>query len=342
MAAEESQQELDVDDSGTGQRLDLWLSGRIPSLTRSAVKRLISAGRIQVNHQKAKGGTQLKAGDRITLPADPDLVAEPATTLRPVPMDLDILYEDEDVLVVNKPAGIVVHPGAGETGATLLEGLLHHCGREADPGDPRPGIVHRLDKDTTGVMVYAKTSAALRHLAAQFQEKTNLREYVALLHGTMDDDLLEIESYLYRDPRHRVRYASMDMAAYQAAEAEGRAPVARYARSSFLRQKEWGHSLTLAAIRLVTGRTHQIRIHARDAGMPVVGDPVYHNKQKILPKDFPAPMQRQIFATPRQLLHAKILGFTHPVSGRKLGFEAPLPDDFRVVLELLDGASSPS
>ncbi len=338
---------IDIDHAPKS-RLDAFLANQLENQSRSAVQALIRAGHITVNGEKKKTGYALELGDRIEItwpegkgPAGADS-AEDELVASEIP--LDILYEDEAVLVINKQAGIVVHPGAGTRGQpTLLAGVLAHLARAASelPGDPeRPGVVHRLDKDTSGVIVMAKTPEAHRHLALQFKNKTNLREYVALLDGAMADDERTVESYLYRDPRFRTRFASLTQEEYVAKQEEtserGRELLGyRYAKTLFTRRKVFGRRLTLALMRLETGRTHQIRVHAKSLGLPVWGDSLYGSTRR-LPPHFPVDLRQAIENTPRLLLHARRLGFVHPTSGQKLAFEAPLPADFRGVLELLE------
>lgn len=328
-------------DSG---RLDVYLQKRLPHLSRSSLQTHIRAGQIRVNGDEVKTGYKLEDGDEIHIWVDldaPVLAEAPAPEHVPI-VALDILYEDEAVLVVNKPAGLVVHPGSGTKGQpTLVAAVLAHVTAqnlaEALPGDPeRPGVVHRLDKETSGAMVFAKTAQAHRSLSKQFKDKTNLREYVALLDGVLKDDEIPVTSYLYRDPRFRIRFASLPVEDYELMQEEGRDLQAyRFAKTYFHKRKVYGQRLTLAVMNLETGRTHQIRVHARSLGVPVWGDKVYGFTPK-LPQQFPSAVKTSLEAVARHLLHARRLGFVHPVDGRKLAFEAPLPPDFRSVLELLE------
>ncbi len=324
-----------------GRRLDVYLTEATGKASRAKLQKLIGRQAVTVNGRPAKARDAVALGDVVELTW---LDQEP-TTLEPVEMALDILYEDDDLLVVNKAAGVSVHPGAGDHGPTLVQGLLHHAGKlgqgERAKADPtawvRPGIVHRLDKQTSGALVAAKTDRAHAALAKQFQDKATLiREYVALLDGFMPQAEILIESYLFRDPGSRQRFASMTSAEYQrlAAKAGGAPTGHRYAKSRFFRQTVYGERLTLARVRLYTGRTHQIRVHAKELKVPIVGDPVYHHPTR-LPKSFSAELQAALTKLQRQLLHAQTLGFTHPESGEKLRFEAPLPADFSAILGLL-------
>ncbi|HYX36096.1 MAG: RluA family pseudouridine synthase [Pseudobdellovibrionaceae bacterium] len=341
MARDNPTQLILTAEGATGSRLDVFLAQALPHFSRSALHRLIKAGEVKVNGVIAKASYKVEDGDQLDLQSlPPDM--EKAEDLVPTPLPLHILYEDQALIVINKPAGLIVHPGAGTRGKpTLVAAVLAHLGlqRAEDlPGEAdRPGVVHRLDKDTSGVIVLAKTAAAHRHLAAQFKNKTNLREYVTLLNGAMDREEIEIESYLYRDPRNRTRFTSMSMEDYLMKDNEGGDMESyRYAKTNFSARKVYGRKLTLALVRLTTGRTHQIRVHAKTLGWPVVGDVVYGPEVVRLPPTFPEPIRLAVEEVSRQLLHARRLGFEHPETGQKMAFEAPIPQDFRAVLELLE------
>lgn len=325
---------LTVSESDSG-RLDQYLVRELPSHSRSTLQNWIKEGLVLVNGAPTKTGFQLSPGDTIEIT---HVVSEEKDELDTPSVPLDILYEDDAILIINKPAGLTIHPGAGTKGQpTVASAFKAYMGSKALPGDSdRPGIVHRLDKETTGVMVLAKTTEALRHLAAQFKDKTNFREYVTLLDGVLPEDEIMIESYLYRDPRHRLRFASMTPEEYQLEVLNGHDMQGyRYAKSFFNKRKVYGNRLTLATVRLSTGRTHQIRVHARTMKTAVVGDNLYAPTLR-LPQGF-APEIREILENAdRQFLHARRLGITHPVDGRRLAFEAPLPPAFRSVLELLE------
>lgn len=332
-----------LDDEGR-TRLDAWLASELVNVSRSKVQEMIAAGLVRVNRVKvATGKNAVKEGDVIAYA----LLPKAKSALEPVAMNLEILFEDEHLLVVNKPAGLSVHPGAGETGPTLVHGLLAHTkslgssvsveGDEEEQVHDRPGIVHRLDKDTTGLLVVAKTDQAHAHLSKQFHDKTNFRQYVALLNGKMPEGEWVRESWLHRDPRDRTRFASMDMSDYlQKRDREGHdLPGYRYARTLFKQEQSFDH-LTLASIRLYTGRTHQIRIHAKDMNAPVLGDQTYgRGLSEAFLATFPEKTRLKLKAVCRQMLHAWILGFEHPVSGKWIQFEAQLPADFSEILQLL-------
>ncbi len=250
----------------------------------------------------------MRAGDRIEVVIPPVV----PTALEPEPIPLAIVYEDEHLLVVDKPAGMTVHPGAGRQTGTLVHAVLAHCpGLAGIGGEHRPGIVHRLDKDTSGLLVVAKNDAALRRLQAELQARRIRREYLALVHGSVAQPEGTVDAPIGRDPRHRTRMA---------VSASGRRAVTRY------RVMERLPGTTLLEIRLETGRTHQIRVHCEHIGHPVVGDPVYARR--------PNPWGMR-----RQALHARRLAFAHPVSGREMAFDAPLPPDLEAALGLLRAAA---
>jgi len=326
-----------------GERIDAFLASTLEGVSRTRIKLLINAGQVLCNGQEIPPRHIVRERDAVSVNINEPLATAAASQLKPVPVAFEVLHEDETVLVINKPAGLTVHPGAGTREPTLVEGVLHHLQTSAavsNIGDSvRPGIVHRLDKDTSGVMVVAKSPQALATLQEQFQRKTNLREYVALLDGVMNRDEIEIESYLYRDPFNRLRFASLTPEQFAALVAEkGEEAVGgyRYAKSLFRRHRVYGDRLTLVTVRLFTGRTHQILVHARALGMPVVGDLVYHHPVQ-LPQTFPRILHELLGGLTQQLLHARLLGFEHPMSGRKLAFEAPLPKLFRKIVDILEG-----
>jgi 23S rRNA pseudouridine1911/1915/1917 synthase len=326
-------------------RLDAWLAKELVTVSRSKVQEMIESGLVLVNRVRANSGKYIVKYDDVI---QYRLLEKAKSNLEPVTMNLDILYEDDDLLVINKPAGIAVHPGAGDSEATLVHGLLAHAktlGRSSPPnfeddetaGD-RPGIVHRLDKDTTGAIVVAKTDFAHAHLAKQFHDKTNFRQYVALLNGELPEGEWVRESWLYRDTKDRTRFASLSMDAYnERRDAEGHdIPGFRYARTLFKREKAFAN-ITLSSIRLYTGRTHQIRVHAKDIHAPVWGDPTYGRLPDWNHKcPFDPSTAKLLLSVDRQLLHAWILGFAHPKTGEWLQFEASLPKDFSNLLEHLE------
>lgn len=354
-------------------RIDKFLVGKFPQLSRGMADSWLQAGRIVVNGKTVTKKSQiLSAGDEIVVHGA-DFEASEATldsgsgsggggvaagagneaesgeepslfVMRPRPLEqLEILHEDDDVIVLNKPAGLVVHPGAGTGGqTTMVEGLLHYLGRSGteDGSDLRPGIVHRLDKDTSGAIVWAKNPASQRHLSEQFREKTNLREYIALVIGAMEEPVTAT-SYQYRDPYNRLRKANMSERDYEEHTAtKGEPKGYRRAVSHFYPIKTYGSWLTLVKIRLETGRTHQIRSHALWLNRPVLADPLYGRALTAGQRtQLPATCQRLVAALDRQMLHGRLLGFEHPTTGRKLAFQAPFSPDMKKLLEELEQAT---
>ncbi|MFH1086073.1 MAG: RluA family pseudouridine synthase [Chloroflexota bacterium] len=291
-----------------GDRLDRYLADQLPTLSRSQVQRLIAAGRVQVSGQPARASYRVLLGEAISVDipeSEPEASAPAAERLA-----LNVLYEDEHLLVINKPAGLVVHPAPGHAAGTLVNALLAHrpALRAADLDPARPGIVHRLDRDTSGLLVVAATREAQAALQAAFKGRRVYKLYLALVLGALTHDEAVIEAPIGRDPRQRQRMAVL---------AEGGRP----ARTAY-RVRERLPDCTLVEAQLITGRTHQIRVHLASVGHPVVGDRVY------------GPRRARITA-PRQMLHAWRLELAHPVTGAPLAFEAPLPPDMAAVLERL-------
>lgn len=293
-------------------RLDLFLASRLTGMTRARIKRLIEMGLVVTAGKPAKPGLRLKAGERLTVmipePESPQLEAED--------IPLSIVYEDEYLIVVNKKAGMVTHPGAGVRKGTLVNALLYHCQGTLSgiAGILRPGIVHRLDKDTSGLLVVAKEDRAHQRLSEQIQERTVKRIYLALLEGVLPQDSGSIDRPIGRHPVHRQQMAIVE---------SGRQAVSRYEVL-----KRWPER-TLVRVFLKTGRTHQIRVHMASLGCPVVGDIVYNHKSTG------TLARRHSLGLVGQALHASRLSFRHPVSGRLLEFEAPLPEDFQRLLDSL-------
>lgn len=286
------------------ERLDVFLSEKLDK-TRSAVKKLVDDGEITVNGNKVKAGRTLKIGEEISVnipdPVKLDLEAEN--------IPLDIIYQDKDIAIINKPQGMTVHAGNGTHGSTLVNALLYHLDSLSGiNGVIRPGIVHRIDKDTSGLLVVAKNDAAHLSLSEQIKNKTCHRIYLALLEGTVKQNDGIIDTYIGRSDKNRTMMAVKD---------SGRRAVTHF--KVLKRYKEF----TFAEFKLETGRTHQIRVHCKYIGHPIVGDPVYgYEKQK--------------FKLNGQLLHAWKLELTHPSTGERMSFEAPLPDYFQAVLQKLD------
>ncbi|WP_273483206.1 RluA family pseudouridine synthase [Desulforamulus ruminis] len=294
-----------VDGERAKCRLDIFITGQCAELSRSYVQKLIEEGRVTVNDNPSKANYKLRAGDRV------QLEVPPAEELRvePEKIPLDIYYEDADVVVVNKVRGMVVHPAEGNHSGTLVNALLYHC-RDLSGinGILRPGIVHRLDKDTSGLIMVAKNDHAHQCLTQQLKDRTVTRRYTALAHGVIKEEKGTIDAPIGRDPRERQRMAVV--------EKNSKSAVTHY------RVLERFQYYTLAECRLETGRTHQIRVHMAYIKHPLVGDPKYG----------PA---KAHFGLDGQLLHAGVLGFTHPSTGAYLSFSAPLPDVFEKILEQL-------
>lgn len=284
-------------------RLDKVCSEIFSDYSRSQIKQLLDGGNITVNGKTEKAKYKVKSGDVIRL-------EEPETKtleLRPENIPLDIVYEDDDVIVINKPQGMVVHPAPGHDEHTLVNALLYHCPLSTINGTFRPGIVHRIDKDTSGLLMVAKNDKAHRSLAKQLKDKTNIREYVALVHGRIAEDEGTINAPIGRSLKDRKK---------QAVVKDGRNAVTHF--EVLKRYRDY----TFVKCILETGRTHQIRVHMKYIGHPLVGDPLYGPKKTIKGNG--------------QFLHAGKLGFVHPTTGKLLIFEVPLPKIFQECLEKLD------
>lgn len=285
------------------QRLDKYLSEQFPELTRSYLQRLIKEGAVLVNEKCVKAGYALSAGDavRVSIPKAQALDVEPQK------MELEIVYEDEDVILINKPKGMVVHPAPGHTTDTLVNGLLYHCRDNLSGinGVARPGIVHRIDRDTTGILIVCKNDMAHQSIAAQLKEHSVNRRYRALVHGNLKEDQGTVEGAIGRHPVDRKKMAVN--------ERNGKPAVTHYT------VLERFGSYTLIECVLETGRTHQIRVHMASIGHPLVGDEVYG------PAKCPFKLQGQC-------LHAMTLGFVHPRTGKYMEFSAELPEYFEQLL----------
>jgi 23S rRNA pseudouridine1911/1915/1917 synthase len=298
-----------------GQRLDQYLARQLEpeGLTRSRIQQLIRTGMVLVNGSSLKAKYLLQIGDKLTVTIPPQIPSE----LVPEPVDFVTLYEDEDLIVLVKPPGVVVHPAAGHSSATLVHGLLHHCGGLSGiNGELRPGIVHRLDKDTSGVMVVAKSDFAHKALASQFKEREVKKVYQALVEGSPTAQSGRVDLPIGRHPVHRKKMAIRE---------DGREAV-----TNWRVLERFSLGLTLLELGLETGRTHQIRVHMAALSSPVAGDPVYGRKNSLYPE----------MAITRQCLHAHTLAFSHPRSGEKLQFVAPLWGDMLYTLELLRQAAN--
>jgi len=307
--------------SAGGERLDAALA-RHSGLSRASAQRLIAAGRVRVDGRPAKASHRLRAGEAVEYELPEPEPAQPALTSEAIP--LDVVYEDAHLMVINKPAGLVVHPGAGRRTFTLVHALLHHAPELAAVGaEGRPGLVHRLDKDTSGLLVVAKTATAHLGLARQFKQGGVRKLYLALVLGEPGRESGRIEAPIGRHHALRQRMAVRE---------GGRAAVTEWRV-----RERFGGCCALVEFRLLTGRTHQIRVHAARLGHPVAGDALYGGRRYASLRGAAA-LREAVSRSPRQMLHAWRLGFQHPVSGQTLEFEAPLPEDFAAVLSALRGA----
>jgi 23S rRNA pseudouridine1911/1915/1917 synthase len=301
--------ELRIDASGV--RLDKFLAQQVPELSRSEIQRLITSERVTVDGEPTKPSYKVRRGEKVVILGP----AEPTSELRPEEIPLDIVYEDQALLVVNKQAGMVVHPAPGHPGGTLVNALLAYCPELAASEDERPGIVHRLDRDTSGLILVAKNEKARRSLQRQFKERQVHKAYLALLDGHLHPAWGRVEAPVGRDPQHRQRMAVLT---------GGREAITEYhvLQQFAHRVGPAAGEYTLVEAEPLTGRTHQIRVHFASIGHPVVGDAVYGRRRTSLPVS-------------RQFLHARRLGFKHPSTGQRLELEAELPEELAAVLDLL-------
>lgn len=296
---------FEVDSYNENLRLDVYLSENIKDKSRSYIQNLIKSGKVIVDGSIKKGSYKLKLGDQVEveIPENEKLNVEPEN------IPIDIIYEDRDVIVVNKAQGMVVHPAPGNYSGTLVNALLYHCtDLSGINGILRPGIVHRIDKDTSGILVVAKNDMAHKKLAEQLKEHSMNRIYNALVEGIIKEDTGTIDKPLGRHPNQRIKMAVVK---------DGRRAVTHY------RVLQRYKSNTLIECKLETGRTHQIRVHMAYIGHPIVGDPVYgYTKQK--------------FKLQGQMLHAKKLGFIHPSTGKYMEFDSELPEYFKKIIEIIN------
>jgi 23S rRNA pseudouridine1911/1915/1917 synthase len=297
-----------IEVSGSHDRLDAYLAAKLPDLSRSRIQTLIREQYILLNGNPAKPRDSVKSGDSISVvipEAVPDIAA-------PQDIPLDILYEDDHILVLHKEHGIVVHPAPGNPDGTLVNALLHHCKGQLSGigGVERPGIVHRLDKDTSGCLVVAKSDIAHQSLSTQFSERSTMEKlYLAVTHGIPAKEKDTIFTHIGRHPVNRQKMAVINPPG-------GKTAITDYETLA----TDLATKTALVLCHLHTGRTHQIRVHMHHLGTPILGDPIYGKKHEL--------------PTPRLMLHAWQLTFNHPVSGKKLHFTAPPPEDFRSWLEI--------
>ena len=310
--ADVAPQGLLVPPEEAGVRIDRFLTGVLARQSRSQIQRLINGGRVTIDGRPVRPNRVVRAGETVLVDLPPPVSA----ALEPEALALDIVYQDADLVVVNKPAGMVVHPAAGHAQGTLVNALLHHVtDLSGIGGELRPGIVHRLDRGTSGLMVIAKNDRAHTELARQFHDREVEKEYVALVWGVVQAGR-RIDLPIGRDPADRKKMSAR----------------ARRARSATTRVTKALHmpGASLIHVAISTGRTHQIRVHLSAIGHPIVGDAVYGGLRRRVAGDL-----RPVLALDRPFLHAGRLVFHHPADGRTMAFEAPLPDDLRAVLNLI-------
>lgn len=304
--------QFDVELTSTSIRLDIYLSGQLPDYSRSQIQTWIRSGFIQVDNAVClKPKAQLTTGQTILLDAEIDA----HSTAQPEKTVLDIVFEDDDLIVINKPAGLVVHPGAGNSQGTLMNGLLHH--HQPLSLLPRAGIVHRLDKDTTGVMMIAKTPAAFQNLTQALSERRVKRQYLAIADGEIKQSQV-IDQPIARHPVYRQKMAIQH---------HGKPAI------SHINLLQRLTKYTLVSVTLETGRTHQIRVHLQSIGHPILGDPTYGKHRGY--HRLTSTVASDILAFKRQALHAQTLCFAHPITGRPCEFTAPIPSDFQHLISIL-------
>ena len=306
---------LEVSEADAGVRLDAYLATHIGGWSRARLQRLIEAGDVLVNSKLAKASHKVAANDEIEV----ELTPPPESNFTPENIPLEIVFEDDHVIVINKPAGLVVHPAAGVHSGTLANALAYHFQQLANAGSIRPGIVHRLDKDTSGLLVAAKTESAHESLGDQFRAREVFKSYVALVYGVVKQESGRIEQPIARDPRNRTRMAIV--------------PGGRGALSLYRIRRSYD-AFTLLDVELKTGRTHQIRVHLAWLKHPVVADELYGGGRDNSVRD--VQLRARIRKLKRQFLHAEQLGFRHPQTGEQMKFVAPLPVELSQFLEALE------
>ena len=308
---------LSIDTETAGARLDSFLASQLKDLSRTRIQHSIADGDILVNERVVKPSYRLRDGDQIEI----DLPEPPPLEIVPEPIALDIVYEDDDLIVVNKPAGMVVHPGAGIDSGTLVHALVYHFNSLSETaGSTRPGIVHRLDKETSGLLVVAKNNKVHERLAESFHNREVFKLYNALVYGQVSTDQGEIDARIGRSPHNRTRMSVL------------RGGAGRAAHTIFEVVKRY-QEFTLLDVQIKTGRTHQIRVHLAHIGHPVVGDATYGSGRENSIRD--ATNKRVLRLLKRQFLHSAELAFDHPRTGARLEFTAPLPPDLSSILSEL-------
>jgi 23S rRNA pseudouridine1911/1915/1917 synthase len=324
---EAAERTLVVGEDGAGERLDCFLAAQLPHTSRTTVQRLIREGRVRLDGGACRASVPVRAGQIVAFPAD---LGQRPPTLEPEALPIDAVFEDQDLLVLHKPPDLVVHPGAGRRTGTLVHRLLHRWPGWQAPGSPeRPGIVHRLDRETSGLMVVARSARAYAGLRTQIASHEMERAYVTLVWGAPEKDAGLIDAPIGRDPRQRRRMAVVQRGG-------------RPARTEWqvLERFDW---LTLLRVGLRTGRTHQVRVHMASVGHPVFGDAAYGGVDfvsRLAPRDRPSAHQ-WLRTVGRVALHAYRLRFRHPADGEWLTFEAPVPPDMEAVLLALSERGEP-
>ena len=298
-----------------GARLDAYLAAQVSGWSRARLQRLIEAGDVLVNGTLVKPSYKVSAFDDVEV----ELTTAPVSNFTPENIPLDVVFEDDHVIVIDKPPGLVVHPAAGVHSGTLANALVYHFQQLSNAGSVRPGIVHRLDKDTSGLLVVAKTESDHEHLSDQFRAREVFKSYVALVYGVVKQESGRIEQPIARDPRNRTRMAIV--------------PGGRGALSLYKTRRSYG-AFTLLDVELKTGRTHQIRVHLSWLKHPIVGDELYGGGRDNNIQD--VQLRAQVRKLKRQFLHAEQLGFRHPHTGEQMRFLAPLPSALAHLLEKLE------
>ena len=308
---------LTIGEEAAGARLDSFLASGILQISRTRIQRAIEDGDILVNERASKPGYRLRPGDRIEI----DLTEPPPVALVPEPLPINIVYEDDDLIVVDKPAGMIVHPGAGVESGTLANALVYHFNTLSDvAGRIRPGIVHRIDKETSGLLVVAKNDSAHERLSDQFRDRRVFKMYLALVYGRVSESRGEIEARIGRSPHNRTRMSVLRGGAGRAAH-------------TIFEVAERYNEFTLLKVQIKTGRTHQIRVHLAHTGHPVAGDSTYGGGRENSIRN--ALVKRETIALGRQFLHSAQLGFNHPRTGKPLEFVSQLPPELARFLALL-------
>ena len=320
---------LIVDENNKNKRIDVFLSKFEKKISRTKIKNLIGKGYLEINNLKVlEPSKKVSIKDKIKLEV-PELKK---LEIKPYKFKLDIIYQDNDVMVINKPAGLVVHPGAGNFDNTLVNALINYDKKNLSSinGELRPGIVHRLDKDTSGVIIVAKNNFAHTHLSKQFNDHSIDRKYIALVWGKLRPQIGEIKTFITRSSKNR---QLMDVS-----QTKGKLAITNY-KTIEIYENSRVPTLSLVEYRLKTGRTHQIRVHMKFKGNPILGDKSYKKKLKKL-KDVDPELNEIIKKINRQCLHAKSLGFLHPTKNQRLFFESKLPNDLHKIVKKLRSTSN--